>query len=344
MSVSRVVVVAAWLALASLTAGCGMQDKMLGASGGLLFQGFDAMTTPGQPVRLVASLQGGDYLRGMEGYLVGFYRVDHKIGECRTDDDGIAELTFTPDQPGLHVITARLEDPDVRKCAVPGVEIVVAAYAAERPMVVVDLDRTLVQSGFDAVLTGQAEPMVGSQAVMDRLARDHTIIYLTHRPDSFNEQSKRWVRKHNYPLGVLLTSSMGEFIRGSGAYKSARIEEMKKTWPRIRIGIGDKASDAKAYAANGLISIIVLHPELMKTPGEIRAWVRELRDLPPSVEAVESWQQVGQILFESARFPVAASIDRLTKLAAEREAEALGLTPPAGAAPSPAADAKGGGS
>lgn len=327
MNTPRALLVFAMLATLFLAGGCGMQDKMLGASGGLLLQGFDTLARPGEAVPLVVSLQGGDYLQGLEGYLIGYYLIDHKIGECRTDDDGLAQITFTPDQVGHQVITARLEDPDVRKYAVAAVEIVVAAHNPDQRMVMVDLDRTLVKSGFGDVLAGRAEPMAGSKDVMTRLARDHAIVYLTHRPDIFTEQSKRWIRKYEYPLGPLLTSTLGEFVKGSGAYKSAKIEEFKKTWPKIDIGIGDKPSDAAAYAANGLVSIIVLQSDLMKTPEEVRRWVRDLRRLPETVEAVESWPQVGQVLFEKAHFPVAAAIERLTKLAAEREAEALGLTP-----------------
>lgn len=328
MNAPRMIMVAVLLASLCLASGCGTQDRMLGASGGLLFQGVDILTQPGEATPLVVSLQGGDYLQGLEGYLVGFYLVDHQIGQCRTDDDGLAQITFTPDRAGQHVIIAKLEDPDVRKYAVEGVEIVVAAHNPDQPMVIVDLDRTLVKSGFGDVLAGKAEPMAQSRNVMTRLAKDHAVVYLTHRPDMFTEQCKRWIRKFDYPLGPLLTSSLGEFIKGSGAYKSARIEELKKTWPKIEIGIGDKASDAAAYAANGLTSILVLHPDLMKTPEDARRWVRSLRELPESVEAVESWDQVGRILFDKEHFPVAAAIERLTRLGSELEAEALGLTPP----------------
>jgi len=324
-----------WIAMllaatACLSAGCGMQNQMLGASGGLLLQGFDTLARPGEEVPLTARLQGGDYLKGMEGYLVGFYRLDHKIGQSRTDQDGLAEIAYIPASPGNHVILARLEDPDVRKFAVEAVEIVVAARHRTDPMVVVDLDRTLVAGGFGEVLAGKAEPMPSSGPVMDRLARDHTIIYLTHRPDVFTERTKRWLRKYDYPVGPVLTSTLAQLFKGSGPYKSAAISDLKKVFSRIETGIGDKPSDAEAYTANGMKAVLIIHPDDMPTLEVIARWIRDLRSLPDDVDVVSSWDQVGKALFDGERFPPAQAVERLEALARRREAEALGKAPAQG--------------
>jgi len=313
-----------------LAAGCGMQDRMLAASGGLLLQGFDSLAYPGQTVTISARLQGGDYLKGMEGYLVGFYRLDHKIGDVRTDQDGLAEMAYTPPSPGNHVILARLEDPDIRKFAIEAVEIVVAAHSRTDPMVVVDLDQTLVASGFGEVLAGKAEPMPQSGRVMHRLAESNTVIYLTHRPDIFTEQSKRWLRKYNYPTGPVLTSTLSEFFKGSGPFKSAAIADLKKVFPGIATGIGDKPSDAQAYVANGMKAVLIIHPDAMKTPGAIRRWIRDLGGVPEGVEVVESWTMVEKALFEGRRFSASEALGRLEVLVRQREADALGKEPAEG--------------
>lgn len=317
MRASPVVLVMTLTAALGALTGCGLQDQMLGASGGLLFQGYDTLATPGQAVRLTASLQGGDYLKGMEGYQVGYYRMDKKIGEARTDDDGLAEIAFTPEGVGNHVVLARLEDPDVRKFAIEAVEIVVSTQEPTRPMVVVDLDHTLVASGFGDVLAGRADPMPDSDRVMERLARRRTIIYLTHRPQLFTEETKRWIRKYNYPTGALLTSTLSEFFAGSGPYKSAKIEVLKATFPKIEIGIGDKPSDAQAYAANGLKAVLIIHPDAIDTSAEAQRMATELAALPPGVEVVASWAEVEQALFEGKHFPAGPAIERVNRRAAE---------------------------
>jgi hypothetical protein len=319
MRASPVVLVMTLTAALGALTGCGLQDQMLGASGGLLFQGYDTLATPGQPVKLTASLQGGDYLKGVEGYRVGYYLLDKKIGQALTDDDGLAEIAFTPEAIGNHIVLARLEDPDVRKFAIEAVEIVVSTQTATRPMVIVDLDHTLVASGFGDVLAGRADPMPDSDRVMERLARRRTIIYLTHRPQLFTEGTKRWIRKYNYPTGALLTSTLREFFSGSGPYKSAKIEELKATFPKIEIGIGDKPSDVQAYAANGLKAVLIIHPDAIDTSAEARRMAAELAKLPPEIEVVESWTQVEQALFEGKHFPAGPAIERVNRRAVERE-------------------------
>lgn len=319
--IRRVAPLVALMALATLAAGgCGMQGQMLGAEQGLLLQGFDSLTHPGQEVMLSARLQGGDYLQGVEGYLVGFYRVDHKLGELRTDQDGLVELPFVPPAPGNHAILARLEDPDARKLSVEAAEIVVAAHPADAPMAVVDLDHTLVASGFDEVLAGTAEPMADSVRVMRRIAAGHAIIYLTHRPEMFTATTKRWIRKHDYPVGPLLTSTLGEFFSGSGQYKSAALAALAGRYSNLQVGIGDKASDAAAYAANGLRAILIIHPDMMETPEAVRVWIRDIRRLPSSVQVVESWTEVERVLFQNASFPPSEAIGRLEELARRRAA------------------------
>ncbi len=309
---------------AAALGGCGPKGDV---HGGLLLQGFDTLAYPGEQGTLTARLQGGDYLKGMEGYLVGFYQLHRKVGEARTDDEGLAEIAFKPETVGNHVILAKLEDPDVRKYSVPAVEIIIAAHDKSAPMVVVDLDRTIVKSGFDQVLNDRAEPMPHSEKVLDRVAEGYTIIYLTHRPDIFTEQSKRWLRKYDYPTGPLLVSTLSEFVAGSERFKSARISKLKESFPAIAIGIGDKTSDAKAYLANQMRAILIIHPDNMATAESVRLWIRRLRGLPEKVDVVESWLQVEELLFEDKRYPVSQALERLAELADQRGKEALEAIP-----------------
>ncbi|NLX60021.1 MAG: App1 family protein [Phycisphaerae bacterium] len=308
-----------WAASALALAGCQPTSEV---RSGLLLQGFDTLAYPDQEVMLTARLQGGDYLKGMEGYLIGFYESNLRIGGVRTDDEGLAEIAFKPQGEGNHVILARLEDPDVRKYAVPAVEIVVAAWPREKAMAVVDLDRTVVQSGFAEVMAGRAEPMDHSQQVLHRLTRDRTVIYLTHRPDMFTEQSKQWLRKYDYPLGPLLVSTLSEFIKGSREFKNARVHALKQSFPGITLGIGDKVSDAEVYLDNQMRAVLIIHPDDMPTAEVVRIWIQRLRRLPEKVDVVDNWLQVEEVLFQEKRYPPSQAIERLSQLANQRAQEA----------------------
>lgn len=329
----RTMVMLAALVGSAGLAGCGMQDQVLGAKGGLLLQGFDVLARPGGAVTLTARVQGGDYLAGMEGYLVGFYRLDHKLGEIRTDEDGFAEMAFTPAEAGDHVVLARLEDPDVRKYAIEAVEIVVAAREPSARMLVVDLDRTLVAGGFGQVVAGQAEPLADSERVLDRAARGRTLIYLTHRPDIFTEHTKAWLRKYDYPLGPVLTSTLSEYFKGSEGFKSAAIGELKKAFPGIEIGIGDKIADVQAYTANGMHAVLIIHPDNMKTPETVRSWIDDLAGLPAEVDVVWSWAMAEKVLLDGARCPVAEAMEMLRELERQRIEEVVRQASGTAAAP-----------
>ena len=63
--------------------------------------------------------------------------------------------------------------------------------------------------------------------------------------------------EHGYPRGPVLTSpGVTENIH-IAEHKLANITNVKKDWPLVLIGIGNKASDAQAYGQCKMLSIIV---------------------------------------------------------------------------------------
>lgn len=318
---------------ATIVGGCGVQDQLLGTSGGLLLQGFDALTQPDRPVRVTAELRGGNYLSGMEGYLVGFYDRDIKLGQMRTDEQGRAWIEIVPRQTGQLVLLARLEDPDVRQYAVEAVEILIETREGDYPIAVMDLDYTLVNEDFEGVLTGQGDPMPHSLAVVERLARDHSIVYLTGRPTVFNELSKQWLRKNNYPLGPVLTHGQSPLGLEVESYKSGQLAALSRDFPNLRYGVGDLITDVRAYSSAGLHGILILHPDQMYEPGDVLRWLREVRRLPQEVDVVENWRQVEEVIFGGRRYPAERAATRLEQLFQER-AEAI-LNEPADEQPEP---------
>ncbi|NBB96035.1 MAG: hypothetical protein GVY16_09900 [Planctomycetes bacterium] len=58
---------------------------------------------------------------------------------------------------------------------------------------------------------------------MKRLARDYSVIYLTHRPLQFTAVSRAWLDRYDYPIVPLFSSTIDEFLEGSGPYKTARL-------------------------------------------------------------------------------------------------------------------------
>jgi hypothetical protein len=317
----------ATLLLAFLAAGgCGTQDVLLGAEKGYLFTAYDAVSPPGEPVELRARLQAGDLLSARSGYVVRFLRDGRIFKAAETDADGVAAVTFTPSGPDDYRFTVEVSPNGFPDQPPSPVELLVACRAADTPLMVVDLDKTLVASGFQDVLIGSPQPMPQSQEVMKRLAERYSVVYLTHRPDLFGPRSKAWLREYAYPAGPLLLSDIGGFLKGSEAFKSRMLRELGRRFKRIEIGIGDKVSDAEAYHDNGIQAFLIIQPDQLRTPQELRALSESLAKLPEAVQVVTGWDQVEKAVFAKASFPRSRAQQQLNKLAEAMEPK----PPPAG--------------
>ncbi len=314
----------AWVA-AVLTAawagGCGTQSVLLGTEGEYLLTTFDALARPGEEVTLRARLQAGDLLSAKSGYVVRFRRESEFFKAAETGRDGIAAVSFTPPQAGDYRFSVEVSPSGFADQPPAPRPLLVACRAAEAPMLVVDMDKTLVASGFEQVLIGQPEPMPDSPAVMKRLAERYTIVYLTHRPDYFGPKSKAWLAEQGYPSGPVLLSNVGEFLSGSGAFKSAVLEQLKKRFSRIEIGIGDKVSDAQAYLDNGLKAFLILQISPQASSQQLRQQAESIRALPEAAQVVTGWNQIGKAVFEGGSFGRSRMVEELTKLADLRELE-----------------------
>jgi len=294
-----------------------VRDRM-----GQVLLGRDVLATPGEEVALHASLRGGFRLDGVEGVRIQFHLDERRIDQLTSDSDGNVRTRWTaPAEPGNYAIRVRVkpdDQPEEEDRQVEAARLLVAVRKAETPLAVVDLDKTLVASGFATVLLGgtSAEPMAGSQAVLARLAGTTTIVYLTHRPDFLGPKSKKWLDTHKYPVGPLLTSSLGGLLEGSGTFKTERLAALKKTFPNLKVGIGDKVSDAQAYATLGMTSILIPDVDWSDDDAEdFEEKAAEIAALPESVQVATTWADVSAILFDGATRPKGPVVQRLRGIA-----------------------------
>ncbi|MFW6133635.1 MAG: hypothetical protein ACOC8F_07030 [Planctomycetota bacterium] len=308
------------LALALLAAaGCGAQPQLLGTRGAHLLTVYDALAAPGEQVDVAARLRGGDFLQDRPGYVVRFGRQGRLFKAAETDEDGRAAVAFTPETPGDYRFVAEVAPVGFAAGTPPPrpQELLVACRPRDAPIAVVDLDRTLVATGFQTVLVGDPEPMGGSVEVMRRLAREYAVVYLTHRPDFFGIKSRTWLREQGYPRGPVLLSSVSGFLAGSESYKSEAIRRLAERFTALRVGIGDKISDAAAYHARGLHSVLVFQVPDSEDPEDYTDLAMALGRLPEAVDVVTDWDEVARAVFEGARFPARRIEQRLEQRARE---------------------------
>jgi len=303
-----------------LAGGCGTQQVLLGTEGEALFTVSDALALPGQTIDLHSQLRRGDLLQGRPGYVIRYELDGRPYRAAQTGADGSAVVAWTAPRAGDFVFTVSVAPIGMEAAPPAPRELLVACRAAAAPILITDMDKTTVLGGFDEVLIGDPAPMPHSAAVLKDLAKDYTIVYLTHRPDYFGPKSRDWLVRHGYPRGPVLLSTVEEFLSGSGPFKTAALAELRKRFKKIEIGVGDKVSDAQAYFDNGMESFLIVTVEDDAKPEDLRALAADIRTLPPAVNVVTDWQQVQQAVREGTHLPAAPVIEMLEAEAKQREA------------------------
>ncbi len=310
-----------WREIATNVAG----QVFLAAENGVLFYAFDTLAYPGEPVDLTIRLQSIDNFKDIKGATIGFYDADELLGSAETDDGGLAALSWTPPAVGNYALTARIDalpdGVDEEVLRVTPAPLLVAARDKQTQFVVIDLDHTVVASSFFRVLIGGARPMAESVDVTQRIASVYSIIYLTHRPDLMTRKSKGWLSDNGYPTGPLLVSELKQAFGDSGTFKTAKLKNLRKAFPNVRIGIGDKLSDAQAYVDNGLTAYLI--PHYKEKPKNMRKMAKEIRRLRSRdrLHAVDGWREVEAGVFKGRSFPPATFARRLDRRADQLQAD-----------------------
>jgi hypothetical protein len=296
----------------------------MGGEHGVLFFALDTLAYPREPADLAVKVVSARSLKPVPGVTVAICREEWVAGRVVTQSDGTARLRWTPREAGNYTFTAKIVavgDEDHKDLLqVTPTEMLVAVRPKDTRFVVIDLDRTIVDSGFRRVLLDGGRPMADSVAVTNRISQRYGVIYLTHRLDVLTRRSKQWLKANGYPPGPLLVSTMKD-VMDSAAFKTARLSELRKAFPNVEIGIGDKPSDAQAYADNGMTAYLI--PHYKSRPKDMRETAKEVRSLRPNgrIQVVADWRQIDEGIFRGASFPPSLFSAALEARADRLEAE-----------------------
>jgi hypothetical protein len=291
----------AFLLLAASAGGCGLQDLVLGKQGQYFLNSYDSLALPGEEVAVTMRLFGGNPLHDIKNVPVVFSTDGRDFGLATTDSEGYATVLFTPTTPGDYLFTARVAEGAVSNPP-PPIEILVACRPSDTPILIVDLDKTLVASGFRQVLVGQPQPMPRSQAVMEDLAKDFTIIYLTHRLDYLGPKTRAWLCQEQYPRGPVLLATAREVMKQNRVYKTHAVGCLRERFSGRAVGVGDKISDAQAYAACEVEPILLVTVNPKADAWDLRRLADSLRSIPVKTQVVTDWDEVAAAIAGCAAY------------------------------------------
>ncbi len=172
------------------------------------------------------------------------------LGATRTNRDGRFALTLHGDSrlpAGMTDLYARVLGDG------SGVRFLGYVAAKDAAVIVTDVDGTITaseQAVYKTVVLGRD---IGHQsdAPQALAASGKMVVYITARGDQYTELTRDWLRAHGFPPGPLRLARSAVTLPGVStvAFKTTTLRQLPV---RIAAGVGNRASDIKAYRNAGL--------------------------------------------------------------------------------------------
>jgi hypothetical protein len=147
---------------------------------------------------------------------------------------------------------------------------------SEIPLAVIDLDGVLADvrhrlaflerkpkdwDGFFAAIP-EDDVLPEGRAVVERLAGDHELVYLTGRPETTRRDTEAWLERHVLPQGKLIMRRSGD-RRPARVTKPALLRRLAAEGRRIAVVVDDDPQVCEAFERAGWP---VLRAEWMTPP------------------------------------------------------------------------------
>jgi hypothetical protein len=132
---------------------------------------------------------------------------------------------------------------------------------AQRPVVIVDLDDTVVDGGtlnsvalFLSAGQEDTRPFLRAPTSLQIVENNGwSVIFLTARPKLLQKQTLAWLDLHGFlETPVIFSPTILLSAQAKEDFKASAIANLRRHGLRIEAGVGDKASDMGAYLRNDL--------------------------------------------------------------------------------------------
>lgn len=245
----------------------------------------DVLARPGTPVMLKARLMEEGLLgpKGLGGETIVFTVKGQHAGTALTGGDGRAFLEFKTHMRGNHKIVATVQSsPRVESAEGVGN---LASWERRRPILLVDF-ATLLQAGASIVsplpelpfrvnLEPFGEPQADASHALSKLSEFYfNIIYLHEHQGTAVQETREWLRKHKFPVGI------AKRVPQDAKALLAFMDKLKEGgWDHLEAGIGTTWEFARTLVKQRIKTVIFPDPQ-------------EKRKYPRRAKIVSSWKEV----------------------------------------------------
>lgn len=193
----------------------------------------------------------------IENHTIRFLVNGQQVGEGRTDENGLATYLYPiGDRPAATFVAETEIDGQTLRDERP-----IFQLKPGRIGIIVDIDGTVSHTDSMDVVTSKvsrkSRPIDLSPRVVKKLSETYNVAFLSARPRFLLEKSRRWIKEHGYPDVPLYTAPGLRRAMKPGEFKREALKQIRQAFPDVMIGIGDLESDAYAYGANNMLTLIV---------------------------------------------------------------------------------------
>ncbi|MCU0687971.1 MAG: phosphatidylinositol transfer protein [Polyangiaceae bacterium] len=238
-------------------------------------RGRDLFLNPGDPVWAMAKIAYGPNDKDLHDEDVDVYLARdcgatwQKLGTARTTDDGEHETVegvvdtggwvFFPVPASLGLGEGRHRFHFVVGGDLSTTESFVEIVKPGTPVIISDVDGTLTTSEFEEfgdLLTGDLPDANegGAALVSTWAARGYRRFYLTARPEWLGARTREFLRRREFPEGIVHTtlSFTGALESAATAFKTGELAQLASKGLVPTFALGNTKTDAEAYSNAGI--------------------------------------------------------------------------------------------
>jgi hypothetical protein len=234
----------------------------------------DALGRPNRAMKLHAKLERKGFMGinpDVDGEPLDFFLMAQDgaplaearfLGTGETDDDGDAELEWTPPAAGQYELEIRVRRGS-NYVALPA-PLCVAIPPPDRTVLLVHVDGTVSQATNLAMFRGKANAEIpavdGASFALKTLATHYQLVYLTDLDESFTTKFRDWMTLRELPRAPVIFWEIFSRSLSHATYMEQLVTKLRRDLPQIAVGVGAQPSDAAAFIAQGMAGVVLASP------------------------------------------------------------------------------------